>query len=68
MQAQTQAIKKQFEEAVDKLTKVSNKIEEAEAEIERTHAFAKLRVSEPPPLQNEGRGSCRVYDATACTS
>ena len=67
MQAQTEAIKKQFEEAVDKLTKVSNKIEEAEAEIERTHALVKLRVSEPTPFQNEGRGSCSVH-AAACTS
>ena len=41
LQAKTEALKKQFEEAVDQLTAVSGKIEAAEQEMEKAHFKSK---------------------------
>ena len=48
LQAKTEAIKQQFEDSVAKLAQISNQIEEAEVEIERTHALVKQKVRDPP--------------------
>ena len=47
LQAKTEALKKQFEEAVDQLTAVSGKIEAVEQEIEKAHAQVKDKINAP---------------------
>ena len=47
LQAKTEALKKQFEEAVDQLTAVSGKIEAVEQEIEKAHAQVKEKINAP---------------------
>ena len=47
LQAKTEALKKQFEEAVDQLTAVSGKIEAVEREIEKAHAQVKDKINAP---------------------
>ena len=47
LQAKTEALKKQFEEAVDQLTAVSGKIEAVEQEMEKAHARVKDQINAP---------------------
>ena len=47
LQAKAEALKKQFEEAVDQLTAVSGKIEDVEQEIEKAHAQVKDKINAP---------------------
>ena len=47
LQAKTEALKKQFEEAVDQLTAGSAKIEAVEQEMEKAHARVKDQINAP---------------------
>ena len=47
LQAKTEALKKQFKEAVDQLTAVSGKIEAVEQEMEKAHARVKDQINAP---------------------
>ena len=47
LQAKSEALKKQFKEAVDQLTAVSGKIEAVEQEIEKAHAQVKEKINAP---------------------